>query len=154
MPASTETCAAAPQARLSTKLYYEKYRSLVASNFRQFANDWNMHASVKNGVMPKLRVHLRLYFKKFLFNSRLKEMLRSGASLLTELRTVLDSHDVSRIRVETPTRMQRPMHRAERSPGRVDIGAHRYSNLQPRVRRDAEHEELAEMDMSAGLHDD
>ncbi len=50
--------------------------------------------------------------------------------------------------------MRRPMHRAERSPGRVDIGTHRYSNLQPRVRRDAEHEELAEMDMSAGLHDD
>ena len=66
--------------------------------------------------MPKLPVHLRLYFKQFLFNSRLKEMLRSGASLLTELRTVLDLHNVSGIRVEMPTRMQRPMHRAERSP--------------------------------------
>ena len=143
-----------PEQRLFTKLYYEKYRSLVAINFRQFAEDWNMHASVKNRVMPKLPVHLRLYFKQFLFNSRLKEMLRSGASQLTELRTVLDSHDVSGIRVEMPTRMQRPMHRAERSPGRVDIGIHRYSKLQPRVRRDAEHEELAEMDMGAGLHDD
>ena len=143
-----------PEQRLFTKLYYEKYRNLVAINFRQFADDWNMHASVKNRVMPKLPVHLRLYFKQFLFNSRLKEMLRSGASQLTELRTVLDSHDVSGIRVEMPTRMQRPMHRAERSPGRVDIGTHRYSKLQPRVRRDAEHEELAEMDMGAGLHDD
>ncbi len=38
----------------------------------------------------------------------------------------------------------------------MDIGTHRYSNLQPQpqVRRDAEHEELAEMAMSAGLHDD
>jgi hypothetical protein len=77
-----------PEQRLSTKLYYEKYRILVAINFRQFADDSNMHASVKNGVMPKLPVHLRLYFKQFLFNSRLKEMLRSGASLLTESRTV------------------------------------------------------------------
>jgi hypothetical protein len=59
-----------PEQRLFTKLYYEKYRSLVAINFRQFAEDWNMHASVKNGVMPKLPVHLRLYFKQFLFNSR------------------------------------------------------------------------------------
>jgi hypothetical protein len=61
---------------------------------------------------------------------------------------------LSGIRVEMPTRMQRPMHRrAERSPGpgRVDIGTHRYSNLQPRARRDAEHEELAQMDMSASL---
>ena len=32
--------------------------------------------------------------------------------------------------------------------------ARRHSNLQPQVRRDAEHEELAQMDMSAGLHDD
>ena len=61
---------------------------------------------------------------------------------------------MSGIRVEMPTRMRRPMHRAERSPGRVDIGTHRYSNLQPQVRRDAEHEELAEMAMSADLHDD
>ena len=65
-----------PEQRLFTKLYYEKYRSLVAINFRQFAEDWNMHASVKNGVMPKLPVHLRLYFKQFLFNSRLKDALQ------------------------------------------------------------------------------
>ena len=62
-----------PEQRLFTKLYYEKYRSLVAINFRQFAEDWNLHASVKNGVMPKLPVHLKLYCKQFLFNSRLKD---------------------------------------------------------------------------------
>ena len=145
-----------PEQRLFTKLYYEKYRNLRAINFRRFADDWNVHASVKNGVMPKLPVHLRLYFKQFLFNSRLKEMLRSDASVLTELRTVLESHDVTGIRVDTPSPMQRPVYRVGHRRGHVDIGTHRYSDLQSQMRRDAsaEPDELAGMDMDAGMNDD
>ena len=39
-----------PEQRLFTKLYYEKYRNLRAINFRRFADDWNVHASVRTAL--------------------------------------------------------------------------------------------------------
>ena len=68
----------------------------------------NVHASVKNGVMPKLPVHLRLYFKQFLFNSRLKDMLRAETRALSELRTRLALDLVGAIGVVMPAPIEQP----------------------------------------------
>ena len=142
-----------PEQRLFIQLYHDKFRSHgagAAINFRRFAEDWNMHASAKSGIMPKLPVHLRLYFKRFLFNSRLKDMLRAETRALSELRTRLASDLVGAIGVVMPAPIEQPLQREDRVT--VDVGTARFVPIPPSQahrNRNAEQELHGRTDMDA-----
>ena len=127
------------QTRPEQRLFIQLYRSLgsSANNFRRFADLWNTHTSAKDGVLPKLPVHLRLYWKRFLFNSRLKDMARTQQATLAALNARLSSDHLGTVSVGTPGRMERPVRHAESEGATVDVGPHSYHPVQPVERREA-----------------